>query len=594
MVLKINYMHNRTKIVCTLGPATSSYEIILELAKMGMDVARLNFSHGTHADHLQRIRYVKRAREECKKPLAILADLRGPKIRVGKIIGDNLHLKPKQKLKIFKEGKGDASGISLTPIEVLDSVNVGMKMLFNDGYIIATVIDKQDKEVTIEIENEGILSTRKGVNLPNAPLYLPPLTPEDVEDLKFACKEGVDIIAASFIRSSEHILTVKDLISQEKKPHILVIAKIESHQGVENFESIVQVADGIMIARGDLGVELDLGEVPKLQKMMIRKCYDACKPSITATQMLESMIANPRPTRAEVSDVANAIYDGTSSVMLSAETATGKYPVETVAQMKKIIAIAEGDCDFKDFFYLHSKRDYPSIAASVAIAAVKTAYSSSAKAIFAYTATGHTARLVSRLRPQMPIIALTPEETNYHQLALNWGVIPFFQKGCQDTSQAFSCLSQFALKQGLIRFGDLVVVTAGANFGIKGSTNMMMVESIGNILVRGYKGYGKKVEGKVAICLSPVGKKLPAAGSILVIPRCDNSYLYLMKEALAVIVENHPQDMVSEKYAFLIARTFNISVVVRAEGARGVLQEGQVVTIDPLRGLIYHGSEEVE
>jgi pyruvate kinase len=300
-------MLKRTKIICTIGPSTSSYEKILHLAQAGMDVARLNFSHGTHAEHLQRMEYIRKARQVCQKPLAIMADLRGPKIRVGQIKNDSIELKAGQKLKIVADVVGDEKTISITPIDVLDSVNVGMKLLFNDGYIISQVVEKKEREVVVEILNPGVLSSRKGVNIPKAHLHLPALTEGDVRDLKFACQHDVEIIAASFIRSAEHILSVKNLIAKEGKPDTLVIAKIESGQGVENFESIVQVADGIMIARGDLGVELDLGEVPKLQKMMIRRCYESCKPVITATQMLESMITNPRPTRAGKRDLRRHI-----------------------------------------------------------------------------------------------------------------------------------------------------------------------------------------------------------------------------------------------------------------------------------------------
>lgn len=582
------HMLTRTKIICTIGPSTSSYEKILQLAQAGMDVARLNFSHGTHEEHLQRIEWIRKARYACQKPLAIMGDLRGPKIRVGQMKNDGVELKAGQRLRIIPGVIGDEKAISITPIDVLDSVSVGMKILFNDGYIISQVVDKKDGEVVIEIQNTGILSSRKGVNIPKAHILLPALTEEDIRDLKFACKHDLEILAASFIRSAEHVLSVKNLLAKEGKSDTLVVAKIESSQGVENFDSIVQVADGIMIARGDLGVELDLGEVPKLQKMMIRKCYDACKPSVTATQMLESMITNPRPTRAEVSDVANAIYDGTSSVMLSAETAAGKYPIETVERMKSIISAAESDVNYREFFYAHSKKEYHNISSAVAASAVKTAYSAEAKAIFAYTASGQTARFVSRLRPEMPILALTHKEKNYHQLAFNWGVIPLLSGSCPNSREAFTRTSEFALEKGLIQFGDLVVVTAGSPFGKAGSTNMMMVQSIGDVLLRGQKGMGKKVEGKVAFFLSASSHDPQMAeGKILVIPKCDNSYLPLCKHAAGVILENHPHDTASEKYALLIAKTFELSIITRAEGATSSLAEGALVTLDPGKGLVY-------
>ncbi|HSW72388.1 MAG TPA: pyruvate kinase [Chlamydiales bacterium] len=581
-------MHTRTKIICTLGPATSSYEKIRELAEAGMDVARLNFSHGSHEEHLERIKHLRRVREELNKPLAIMVDLRGPKIRVGEMKNGGVELKAKQRLKIVEGVVGDEKQISITPIEVLDSVNVGMKLLFNDGYIISEVVEKHDREIVVEIQNSGFLSSRKGVNIPKAQLHLPALTDDDIRDLKFACKHNVELVAASFIRSAENVLWVKNLIAKEGKHDILVVAKIETHQGVENFDSIVQVADGIMVARGDMGVEMDLGEVPRLQKMMIRKCYEACKPVVTATQMLESMIQNPRPTRAEASDVANAIYDGTSSVMLSAETAMGKYPVETVQQMKSIIHATENDFNYREFFHERTKKEIHNVSAAVAAAAVKTAYSANAKAIIAFTATGLTARLVSRFRPEMPIIALTPDERCYHQLAFNWGVKPIYKKGCLNAKESFTAATEFGLEKGLVHFGDLVVITAGSLFGKKGSTNMMIVESIGDVLVRGQKGIGPKVEGKITFCLSPEEQNPESAqGALIVIPKCDNSYLPIMKHAAGVILENHTQDIASEKYALLVAKTFEISVITRAEGARETLREGDLVTLDPGRGLVY-------
>jgi len=477
----------------------------------------------------------------------------------------------------MKEGE-----IPIHPIEALDTVTVGIKILFDDGYIISHVVEKSGKGIVVEIENAGVLKSGKGVNIPGAHIPLPALTEGDIEDLKFGCAQDVDLVAASFIRSAHHILSIKELLAKEGKSDILVIAKIESTQGIENFDSIVQVADGIMVARGDLGVEVDLALVPKLQKMMIRKCYQACKPVITATQMLESMISNPRPTRAEVSDVANAIYDSTSAIMLSAETAVGKYPIETVARMKSIAKEAEGDFPYHDFFEQHSQRDYHDVSSAVSMAAVKTAYSANAKAIFAFTTSGRTAKLVSRLRPQMPILAVTPKEKVYHQLALNWGIIPVLVDGCRNAKEAFSAASAYALHEGLIAFGDLVVVTAGAPFGKKGTTNMMMVESVGEVLVRGHKGFGPKVCGKVVFVLAPESYDVDdLADKLVVIPHCDNSFLPVLKKAAA-----------SEKYAALLAKTFEMSVMSRADGAMSVLREGEEVTLDPQKGLIYRGAEE--
>ena len=565
----------------------------MQLIEAGMNVARINFSHGTHEEHGKTIDNLKKARELANKPMAIMLDTKGPEVRVGLLKGGSIEVEPKQKIKIVQtpENKNE---ITIHPFHVLQTVPVGIKILFDDGYIISHVIEKEDHEVTVEIENRGVLESSKGVNIPNVHLNLPAMTPRDIGDLKFGCLKDIDIVAASFIRSARHVLAIKDLLNEEGKGEILVIAKIESSQGVENFDSIVQVADGIMIARGDLGVELDLGQVPKLQKMMIRKCYQACKPVVIATQMLESMIQNPRPTRAEVSDIANAVYESTSAVMLSGETAVGKYPIETVERMRSIVRQAEEDFGYRDFFYSHSKRDYHDVSSSVALAAVRTAYSANATAIFAFTSSGFTARLVSRLRPEMPIIAMTQRRKNYHQLSFNWGIVPVLVEECKDSMEAFKICCDYSLKNHHINFGDLVIVTAGSPFGKSGTTNMMKVENIGDVLVRGQKGYGPKTEGIVSIILSPVDKDpLSVQEKLLVVPRCDNTYLPLVKYASGLIVENHINDAVSEKYAILIAKTFDISVVVRADGAMCALKEGQKVTLDPGRGLVYRGMEEL-
>lgn len=583
----------RTKILCTIGPSVASPEKMDALIKAGMNVARLNFSHGTYEEHAQNIARLKKAREKAQKPLAILLDMKGPKIRVGKVNNDALPLQPKQRLRLVEKGAGHLDSVPFHPIEVLEAVHPGMKILFDDGYIIGHVVEVGEKEAIVEIENSGVLKSGKGINLPGAILPLPAMTPQDFEDLKFGCKQDVDLVAASFIRSSHHVLAIKELLAKEGKPHIAVIAKIESSQGIENFDSIVQVADGIMIARGDLGVEVDLAVVPKLQKMMIRKCYQACKPVITATQMLESMIANPRPTRAEVSDVANAIYDTTSAIMLSAETAVGQYPIETVERMKHIAQEAEADFNYRTFFEQHSQRDYHDISSAVALAAVKTAYSANAKAIFAFTTSGATARRVSRLRPEMPIIAVTSAERYYHQLAFDWGVIPVLCPSCSNAKEAFEAASRYALSHGLISFGDVVVVTAGVPFGKKGTTNMMIVENIGEVLVRGHKGFGPKVSGKISFVLSPEGWDPDhLEGRIVVISHCDNSFLPILKKAAGVILQNSLGDTASEKYAALVTKSFEISTMSRADGAMAVLREGEEVTLDPQRGLVYRGSEE--
>lgn len=588
-------MFTHTKIVCTIGPAVASFDAMVDLINAGMSVARLNCSHGTEAEHTQNINNLKKAREKTQKPLAIMLDTKGPEIRVGKVPNDAMPLQPKQQVRLVAKDQGKAGEIPIHPAEVFASMEVGLKVLFDDGYIQSEVIEKGSDYAVIEIQNPGVLKSGKGVNMPSAQLHLPAMTPKDVSDLRFGCKYDVDFIAASFIRSAHNVLAIKQLLAQEGKPEILVIAKIENHQGVENFDSIVQVADGIMVARGDLGVEVDLALVPKLQKMMIRKCYQACKPVVTATQMLESMISNPRPTRAEVSDVANAIYDCTSSVMLSGETAVGKYPIETVRCMRSIIKEAEADFNYEKFFDQNAQRDYRDLSSAVALAAVKTAYSIDAKAIFAFTTSGQTARLVSRLRPAMPIIAVTPSKKIYQQLAFNWGVMPVLCEGCKDSKEAFAAASAFALKHCLISFGDVVVVTTGSPFGKKGSTNSMRVENVGDVVLRGHKGVGPKVSGKVAFALCAEGIDPEALSKkLVVLTHCDDTFLPLLKNAAGVILQNHIGDTSSEKYAALVAKTFNIAMISRADGAMALLKEGEEVTLDAQKGIVYRGAEEVQ
>lgn len=583
-------MYTRTKIICTIGPSCNTVEKMLALVDAGMNVARLNFSHGTHETHLISINNLKEARNTTGKPLAIMLDTKGPEIRLG-VVGKEFNVEKGQRLLLTKTSLiGNEEKITLTPAIVFDCVHVGMTVLIDNGYISAHVVEITAEGFIVEMDNPGAISSNKSVNIPNKSIDLPAMTEQDVKDIRFGCTQDIDIIAASFVRSSEHVLAIKRLLAKEGKPDILVIAKIENFQGVENFDSIVQVADGIMIARGDLGVELPLRQVPRLQKMMIRKSCLAGKPAVTATQMLESMIYNPRPTRAEVSDVANAIYDSTSSVMLSGETAVGKYAIETVRVMRSVVQESELDFNYRDFFYHNSERIYHDVPSSVALASVKTAYSANAKAIFAFTSSGLTARLLSRLRPEMPVIAMTPFEKNYHQLAFNWGIIPFFNKDSKTFEEALSKLTQFALEKGYVGYGDLVVVTAGTPFGVSGTTNMMMVESIGDVLVRASTSYGKKVFGKVSLILSPELKKsYEVKDRLIVITRCDDSYLPLLKQASGIILQNHMDDVDSQNYVLLVAKTLDIPAIVRADGAFDILKEGQLVTLDPQKGLVYKG-----
>lgn len=585
-------MRTRTKIICTLGPATNSYEKIVQLIDAGMNVARINMSHGSYDQHKETIDFLKKARKEKGISLAIMLDTKGPEVRVS-TLPSPIALEKGSKLTITKSPK--EGEISLEPFEVINNVKEGNEVLFDDGYITTKVIQKKKDHLVVEVQNPGILKSQKGVNIPNVELDLPAVTKRDIADIEFGCKNNIDLLAASFIRSSEHICTIKELLKRNQANHVLVIAKIESALGVKNFDSILQAADGIMVARGDLGVELPVTQVPKLQKVMIRKCYQSFKPVVTATQMLESMISNPRPTRAEVSDVANAIYDSTSAVMLSGETAVGKYPIETVKLMRSTIIEAEKDFHYEEFFYKDaSDHIFHDLSSSVALAAVKTAYSARGKALIALTTSGFTAKLMGRFRPEMPIVAVTPDEKTYHQLAFIWGTVPVLEavKNVKEGVQKASC---FILTHNLVRYGDLIVITSGTPFGVSGTTNMMLVDNIGDVLVRGCPGKGKRIHGKVEFLLSfdpEVSYKFKE--KIVVMSHCAEEFEPHLKGALALVLQNHPDDTRSEELVKEFAHNLKIPALVRADAACTILKKDQLITLDPSKGLIFEGVIESE
>jgi pyruvate kinase len=572
----------KTKVICTIGPAVDNYDNIVGLIENGMDVVRLNFSHGTHEYHSQIIAKVKQARDTLKVPLAIMLDTRGPEVRVGKA---EIQVKTGDKITL---GEG---GLPIVPADILDNLEIGSQVLFDDGFINSKVVEKG----VVEILNDGVIKAGKGVNVPGIDLGIPAITKQDITDITFGCEHDIELIAASFISYDKDIIGIKKLLSDLGRDDILVIAKIENSLAVQNFDSILQVADGIMIARGDLGVEVPLSKVPLLQKMMIRKCSLAGKPSIVATQMLESMIYQPRPTRAEASDVANAIFDSTSMVMLSGETAIGKYPLETVSIMEDILKATEDEFDYCERFRTLSKTQFHDTPSAVAMAAVETGYSTQAKAIFVRTNSGRTAKLVSRLRPSMTVLAMTPNKKVYNQMAMFWGIIPVLGESNQDIKQAYDAITSFALEQDYVEYGDLIVMTSDAPLGITGTTSMMVVKSIGDVLVRGHTGYGRVIQGKVAIIHSPeITAKTIVRGHLLVLPQCDESYLPIIKEASGIILENHIEDIASEDYAITLGKALDIPVIVRADMARNILRDEQLITLDPKNGLIYNGSQNID
>ena len=581
---------NKTKIVCTIGPSTASYERIVELIKAGMNVARLNFSHGDHQTHLGVIETLKKARADLNSPLAIMLDNKGPEVRVGKL-KEPLQLKSKQRLLLTDQPSSEPNSLQIHPFEALTHIDPGVKILFDDGYLISHVVEVTKEGIWIEFENGGVLSSNKGVNVPGFSLNLPILTDKDIADIEFGCQQDVDLIAASFIRSAEHVLEIKALLKKLQRPDIMVVSKIENHEGIKHFDRILNVSDGIMVARGDLGVEVPLSQVPRLQKEMIAKCLVAGKPAITATQMLESMIHHPRPTRAEASDVANAIYDSTSCVMLSAETAAGQYPIESVKVMSDIIVDTEAYFNYQDFFYSRIKNCFHDVPSAVTSASVNTAYTTEAKAIFVYSSSGKTPKLISKWRSAIPIIALTQNPKVFHQLALNWGIIPLYNPNFKTMDEAFKIISEYALEHNIVALGDRVVVSAGSPFGISGSTNMMLVKTIGNVLLKASSGYGQPASEKVLHLESHEQSSVQEIQrSILVLRKCDDHYLPLLKESSGIILENDAEDLESEKYAILAARTLNIPILVRAEGAFEHIRDKQQVTVDPNSYSVYDGA----
>lgn len=464
-----------TKIVCTIGPASESPEIIRAMIKGGMNVARLNFSHGNHREHKKKIQVIRSVSDELSHPVAILQDLAGPKIRVGILPEPGVRLEAGQTFTLTNQDvEGARDRVSVSYSSLPEEVEPGDRILLSDGSIELVVQGKSQFEVYCEVVTGGLLTSHKGLNLPTGTIRAPSFTETDREDLLFGLENGVDFVALSFVSTAEDILRVKEVIRQ-RKGNIPVIAKIERHEALDYIDSIIEETDGIMVARGDLGVEIPLEDVPVIQKMLIHKANAAGKPVITATQMLRSMENSPRPTRAEAADVANAVLDGTDAVMLSEETATGDYPVQAVQFMARIIKSAEKNFSHERYLQLLPKKEVPD---SVAYAACVLANHLDASAIVAPTRSGKTAMHISRFRPQQPIIALSPSGNVVRRLTLFWGCLPYLVPEPTDTDDMIESSAQLVLKTGYVSKKDLVVMTAGHPVGVAGSTNMVRVKRL--------------------------------------------------------------------------------------------------------------------
>ena len=472
----------KTKIICTMGPNTNDRELMKKLVENGMDIARFNFSHGDHEEQKGRMDLLKSIREELGKPVAILLDTKGPEIRTGLLKdGKKVILEAGQTFTLTTEEiEGDANRVSITYDGLTEDVEIGKHILIDDGLIELEVKKIVDTEIVCKVLNGGELGQKKGVNVPNVPVRLPALTPKDREDIVFGIQQGVDFIAASFVRSAEGILEIKALLKEHKAPYIPIIAKIENAEGIKNIDEILHCADGIMVARGDLGVEIPAQEVPYLQKWLIQKCNDNYKPVITATQMLDSMMRNPRPTRAEVTDVANAVYDGTDAVMLSGETAQGKYPLEALQMMVEIVKNTEQHLDYDTLLSKAQANRKKSISSAIGYSSVTTAASLGAKCIITPTASGATARVVSKFKPKAIILGVSPNEESVRRMQIYRGVFPIKSIPYETTDEICDEAIDLAKAKGFAETGDIVVVTAGipspnVKKGREGMSNMMRI-----------------------------------------------------------------------------------------------------------------------
>ena len=580
----MSQIDRKTKIVCTLGPSTSDDAVLRELMLSGMNVARLNFSHGTHETHLETIQRVRRLRKELELPIAIMLDTKGPEIRLKTFAAGNVSLKKGQNFTLCTQNViGDETRVSITYPDLPKDLREGSSVLIDDGLISLTVTRLTNTEIVCTVNNDGIAADNKGVNVPGAHLAMPFVSPKDDADIRFGIRHGVDFIAASFTRSAEDILRIRNIFSQEGCTTINIISKIENLQGVENIDEILRVSDGIMVARGDLGVEIPLEEVPVLQKMLIHKAYNSGRRVITATQMLDSMMKNPRPTRAEATDVANAIYDGTSAIMLSGETAAGLYPVEALRTMAKIALRAEADINYEKRFKERATDPNPDVTNAISHSTCTSAHDLGATAILTVTKGGRTARMISKYRPNCPILCCTTEESVCRQLNLSWGVVPLLIEEAHNTDELFERAVAAGEKAGHLQNGDLVVMTAGVPLGISGTTNLMKVHVVGHILVTGHGVTSKACCGNVFVCQSEIDLEHDfSVGDILVATQTSHELLPYIRKAGGLILESSDPN----GHGAIAGMSLDLPTLIGAENATMILKTGTVVTLDAERGVV--------
>lgn len=576
----------KTKVVCTLGPSSERHETLVKMVQAGMNVARINFSHGAKEIHRQRIEKFRQVGEQSGRYLALLVDTRGPEMRIKSFGEDYVELQEGQDFSLTtRDITGDTHKVSVTYQGLPDDVPRGASILLDDGAISLEVVDITADEVRCRVVDGGILRSNKGMNIPGVHLNLPVISPEDRSDITFALNLGVDYIAASFIRNREDVLDIRNLVEKEGQKEVKIIAKIENQQGVDNFSSILEVADGVMVARGDLGVEIPAEDVPLVQKSIIEYCNRAGKPVITATQMLESMMENPRPTRAEASDVANAIFDGTDAVMLSGETAVGDYPVETAETMCRIAERTEKGLQYEQLLQYFEPIMEKTVTDAISYATCHTSQELGASAIITSTQSGYTARMVSKYRPRAPIVAVTPVEEVARSLTLSWGVYPTVSPPVYNTDEMFKLVVETALNAGLINMGDLVVITAGLPVGVSGTTNFLRVETVGEIIARG-TGIGKtSVIGKARLVKGKEDLPRITREDILVAPSTDKNMVPYLEKARGMVTEVGGLT----SHAAIMAVNLGIPAIVGVENATGLISEGEFITLDSLRGQLYRG-----
>ena len=578
----------KTKIVCTIGPDSESEEMLEKLMNAGMNVARLNFSHGSHEEHKARIDTIRKVAKRLNKTIGLLLDTKGPEIRTHNMKDGLIVLeKGKEVIVSMDEVEGTPEKFSVTYENLINDVNIGSYILLDDGLVELQVkeINKDKGEVKCDILNTGELKNKKGVNLPGVKVNLPGITDKDADDIRFGIKENVDFIAASFVRRPSDVLDIRQIL-EEEKAEITIFPKIENQEGIDNIEEILEVSDGLMVARGDMGVEIPPESVPMVQKDLIRKCNKLGKPVITATQMLDSMQRNPRATRAEASDVANAIYDGTDAVRLSGETAAGQYPEEAVKTMRNIAVSAEAAQDYKKLLSDRTKLVETSLVNAIGVSVAHTALNLNVKAIVAATESGSTARTISKYRPHSDIIAVTPSEKTARQCAIVWGVNPVVKEGRKTTDALLNNAVATAVETGRVSNGDLIIITAGVPTGEKGTTNMMKIHLVGDEIAKG-QGVGRgSVVGHAIVADSASdleGKDL--SDKVIITNSVDETLVPYVEKAIGLITEENGITSPSA----IIGLEKGIPTVVGVEQATKEIKNDMLVTLDASQGKVFEG-----